>query len=369
MLPPEQGGPWIAAPTLGSRTAPTASRPRVAIHTDAPEFLATLLPAAAAPTAATEPAPGRGGTPDPALLPLLAAFHGEAGGRRPPVPLRCGMWRHLLVSGHADGSQYDRLIRLARDEVPLPHGVACVARTATGLQGFRGRSWVASPGNLHLTVHLAPGRAIERFETVFTALAAVAVLEAVDALPGLGGRARIRWVNDVVIDGAKVGGVLAHTQTRGEVVTTVTLGIGVNVETSPAVPLTVFVPAAAALRDFAPNGREPRLRQVLWPLLQALERNYRRLLDGGFAPIMDAYRRRSAVLGAEVFVSSDDADEQPRRLAAGRVRAIGDGLELLIDGRPRPVTRGRLVLDAATVARLCRAQPHDPAAPHPAPRT
>jgi biotin-[acetyl-CoA-carboxylase] ligase BirA-like protein len=321
----------------------------LAIYTDVPDYAGTLLPADAAPRFARSV-----GAPDVELDGLLQAFFGTS----PQIhsaALHDPLWRQLLVSGYSDGSQYERLIRLGRSGLALPHGLACVARTGSGLQGFRGRSWVASPGNIHLTVHLAPGRAIERFETVFTALAAVSVADAIDEVAGLEGRARIRWVNDVVIDGAKVGGVLAYTQTRGMTVTSVVLGIGVNVEATPVVRPTPFVPAAAALRDFS-GDPAPRLGEVLWSLLRALERNYRRLLADGFQPIVERYRARAAVLGEEVFISFDEPDERPRLLAAGRVSEIGDGLELYLDGWPEPVTRGRLIMGDAAEAALARAR-------------
>jgi BirA family transcriptional regulator, biotin operon repressor / biotin---[acetyl-CoA-carboxylase] ligase len=311
------------------------------VYTDDPAFARALL-AGAEQT-------GRRHSPDPAHAPLAERFFG-AGAAVPLVAAAHPFWRCLLVSGHTAGSQYDRIVRLGREGVPLPHGLVCVARGGTGLQGFRGRSWTACPGNLHLTVHLAPGREVPRFESVFLALAAVSVVEAIDAVPGLAGRAAIRWVNDVVIDGAKVAGVLAHTASRGTTVTGVTLGIGVNVETTPAVAPTAFVPAAAALGDFAPDPAAARLPALFRGVLDALEAGYRLLLAGGHRPLVERYRARSAVLGRTVAVSVDAPDEVPRIVASGRVAAIGDGLELHLDGRAAPVTGGRLVADPPAAA-------------------
>jgi biotin-[acetyl-CoA-carboxylase] ligase BirA-like protein len=323
----------------------------LAVYTDVPGHARTLLPPGTACVFTPYTAP------EPDVRPLLQSFFGESS-RVQRAPYAASSWRHLLVSGRASGSQYERLIRLAPVGAGVPHGVACIARTGSEFQGFRGRSWVGSPGNLHLSVHLAPQQPIARFESVFMALAAVSVVEAIEALPGLAGRARIKWVNDVLIDGAKVAGVLAHTQTRGATVTSVVLGIGLNVETTPAVRATAFVPAVASLREFAADPASLRLDEVLHRVLHALDRNYRILLSEGYAPLVERYRARSAVLDEEVLISSDDADEVPRVLAAGRVVAIGDGLELRLAGHPTPVTRGRLILPAGTP----RALAHHPSA-------
>lgn len=252
------------------------------------------------------------------------------------------LWRCALVSRYAEESQYARLIRIARTRT-IPHGLTCLAGAGSAFQGFRGRSWIGIEGNLHLSVHLSPMRPIERFETVFMALAAVSVIDAIDAVAGLREAAAIRWVNDVVIGEAKVAGVLAYSQTRGTVVTSVILGIGINVETLPDVQPTPFVPAVAALQDFTAPGAARR-GEVLRHLLGALARNYRDLVRRGFRPLMGRYRDRSAVRGRHVLLSSDDADQVPRVFAAGRVDKIGDGLELHLAGTPDPITRGRLIL-------------------------
>lgn len=260
------------------------------------------------------------------------------------APLALPGWRRILASDFAHGSQYDRLIQLARGTT-LPDRVACVARAGTGFRGFRGRSWSASPGNIHLAVHLAPDRPIARFETVFTALAAVAVAETVDTVPGLAGQARIKWVNDVLVRDAKVAGVLAYTQTRADTVTSVVLGIGLNVETTPAVERSAYVPAAACLRDFAPDPAASTA-PVLEVLLRALDRLYGEVLEVGHGAIMERYRARSAVLGRDVTIWADDGglDVSPHVLASGRVTAVGDGLELYLNGRSEPITKGRLIM-------------------------
>jgi BirA family transcriptional regulator, biotin operon repressor / biotin---[acetyl-CoA-carboxylase] ligase len=252
---------------------------------------------------------------------------------------------NVLRLDHAGSSQYAALIARLRAGERLAHGLAVVSGSGTGFQGFHGRSWEAVPGNVHLSLHLAPDRPIERFESVFMALAAVSVLEAIDAAPGLADLAAIRWVNDVLIRDAKVAGVLAHTQTRGATVTAVVLGIGINVETAPLVPPTPFVPRAASLRDFAPRPAAVERESVLTMLLAALERNYALLLSEGYGPIVERYRARSLVLGRSVVVSADHPDQRLDPVARGRVTAIGDGLELHLEGEPKPVWRGRLLVE------------------------
>jgi hypothetical protein len=50
------------------------------------------------------------------------------------------------------------------------------------------------------------------------------------------------------------------------------------------------------------------------------------------------------ILGREVEIYEDTAEDDPGKIAEGRVTAIGDNLELFIPGREKPVKRGRLAI-------------------------
>lgn len=176
-------------------------------------------------------------------------------------------------------------------------------------------------------------------------LAAVSVVDAIDSVSNLTAPAAIKWVNDILLDTAKVSGVLAYTQGAGKSVDAALLGIGLNVETTPTVEATAFVPRVGSLCDFSSGGVALSQGLVFEALLVALDRNYQLLLDGRGSELVDRYRERSIVVGREVTVYSDDAISSPQVIARGTVESIGENLELIIAGRDKPVSRGRLVLD------------------------
>ncbi len=272
----------------------------------------------------------------PEVQPVIGQVFGEVSLRDAEVE-SAPLWEHLLAVETAPRSQFDLLVELVREGRLPPRALVCVAGEGRGFHGMRNRPWVAPAGNLYLSAHLAPECPVDRAGVAFTVLAAVSVLEAVDALPGVEGRAGIKWVNDILIEGAKVCGVIAHTQMEGDRVGRVVLGIGLNVETAPEVAPTPQVPRAACLADFVPC----RQSDLLGPLLDVLARNYEELLEEGFDGLLDRYRRRSLALGREVAVSSEEGGITAR----GRVTAIGPHLELHLNGRDRPVHRGRLILE------------------------
>lgn len=255
-------------------------------------------------------------------------------------------WRYLLVAESSERSQYDLLIEQRRQGVQLPDGLLCLSGAGKGLHGLRNRPWAAEAGNIHLSVHLLPGIPVAESGIPFMVLAAISVVDAIDSVPEIAGKARVKWVNDILLEDAKVAGVLAYTEGTGRSIEAAVLGIGLNVETTPDVEGTPFVPKVGSLRDYVPDAESCVKGRVFDALNAALSRNYQVLLDGRGDELIERYRQRSVVIGRYVKVCVDDASSPPKTIAAGRVDAIGDNLELHLAGVDEPVTRGRLILDS-----------------------
>jgi len=270
-------------------------------------------------------------------------------GRKPTLVAQASsqMWSHLFAVETAPESQYDALIDLSRQGVTLPDRLLCFAETGDHFHGFRDRPWSATAGNIHLSARFAPPEDLNDATIGLLALAAVSVVEAIDAIPGLESRAGIKWVNDILIEGAKVCGILAHTEALSDRVTAGIVGIGLNVETTPEVEATPFVPRVASLRDSYPGPGGCNRDTVFRTLLDALARNYGRLIDGEYEGLLDRYRDRSIVIGREVAVCREEAGAEPNIVAQGCVTGLGNRLELLLDGVNEPINRGRLILDPA----------------------
>ena len=252
--------------------------------------------------------------------------------------------RTALCVSHSAFSQFDLVVELAGGPDPLPDGMVCMAGSGRGFHGQRGRPWAAEPGNLHLTIHWRPERVLSDQGVGFPMLAAVSVVESLDGLAGLSARPGIKWVNDILLDSAKVAGFVVHIQSQEDLVRSAVLGIGLNVETLPRVEPTEFVPAVTSLAANCPDPASCGLGVVLSRLLSRLEANYRKLCEGEAAALLDTYQERSVIMGRRVRILSDPLSGDSHELASGRVGRIGPRLEIYIDGRSEPVTRGRLIL-------------------------
>ena len=179
--------------------------------------------------------------------------------------------------------------RLAREGAP--EGTVVTARHQDAGRGRRGRQWWDAPGEaLLFSVLLRPSIPVAHVPQ----LSLVAALAVTDALDTVGVAARIRWPNDVLVEGRKICGILPDaTSAGGDRVAHVALGIGINVN-QLEFPGELEDRATSILRV---TGQRHDPAELLPVVLQALDRRYRDWLHGGFARARDEWRRRSSTLG------------------------------------------------------------------------
>lgn len=255
-------------------------------------------------------------------------------------------WRCACFVKEAGASQFDALRALLATGFRPPGPLFTLAGAGSGFRGQHGRAWAAAPGNLHLCAALCPAGLPAGQALALTMLPAVAAVDAIADVGGDAACAGIKWVNDIVLDGCKVGGVLTAAQTLDGRVGWAVLGIGLNVAVAPDVPPTRFVPAVGCLASYR-SGLT--LREVLAALLRALARRCRELEREGSAPLLAAYRAASVIIGRPVSVwpeAADGATTPDRPRSRGIVQAINGDLSLTLAGRPEPVRSGRLVIEA-----------------------
>ncbi|AXJ96711.1 MULTISPECIES: biotin--[acetyl-CoA-carboxylase] ligase [unclassified Sphingomonas] len=119
------------------------------------------------------------------------------------------------------------------------------AERQTAGRGRQGRAWQSPPGNLYAST-LVRLRPTDPPPASLALVAAVALHETLDLY--LPGRAMLKWPNDVLIDGAKLSGILLERSGEALVV-----GIGVNVAHHPDLPdrATTSLAAAGCVIDAA----------------------------------------------------------------------------------------------------------------------
>jgi BirA family biotin operon repressor/biotin-[acetyl-CoA-carboxylase] ligase len=220
----------------------------------------------------------------------------------------------------------------------LPDGTAVVADAQTRGRGRSGRAWHTAPGRglaLSVLMHLDCDR---RSSGAVPLLAGLAVAR---GLERLGVATRLKWPNDLLLDGRKVAGILCesrHVPVHGDVVV---LGIGVNVaqrgEDFPA-------ELDGTATSLALAGFDRSREVVAAECLNAIEPLWTELQEAGREPLLAAWRARADFWGEPVTVRTPSG---PLSGIARTLDADGGLVLTLPTGDEAVVLAGDLELPAA----------------------
>jgi BirA family transcriptional regulator, biotin operon repressor / biotin---[acetyl-CoA-carboxylase] ligase len=193
-------------------------------------------------------------------------------------------------------------------------GVVIIAEEQYAGRGRLGRSWETPPRAAVLMSLLLRPRLPVHALPLLPLLTGVAVVESVRGV----GRApaTLKWPNDVLVTGRKLGGILVERLDDAVVV-----GIGINVSTR-ADEAAVTTATSLALEGGA-TDREPLVKE----LLRSFSRRYRAFLDasGSAQAVLPAYRAVCETIGSDVGVELPGG-----RTVTGRAVDVDDGGRLVV---------------------------------------
>jgi BirA family transcriptional regulator, biotin operon repressor / biotin---[acetyl-CoA-carboxylase] ligase len=239
------------------------------------------------------------------------------------------VWRDVRVVEETASTNADVAAAARAGE---PEGLVLLAEEQTGGRGRLARLWVSPPrAGVYVSVLLRPAPAAPTWP-LLSLLAGLAVVEAVAAVGRVD--ARLKWPNDVLVDGRKLAGILAE-----RVDDAVVLGIGINVSTKAA-----ELPATGTSLAIAGGATDREV--VAAEVLRALHRRYVgwRDTDGAGTSVLASYRQMCETIGSDVTVElpgghvvvgvasgvddagrlevRDSADGPPQRFTAGDVTHV-----------------------------------------------
>lgn len=173
-----------------------------------------------------------------------------------------------------------------------PDGSVFIAEVQTRGKGSRGRGWVSPRGiGIWHSILLKPDITPLEVQRI-TLAAGLAVCKAI------GLDAKIKWPNDIVINGKKVCGILTEMSAEMDMVNYVVCGIGINVNTESFAEEI----AHRATSMYLESGIKYRRDEIISRLLNKFEYYYKKFLDSGLGAILDEYKQNCVTLGKEVSV-------------------------------------------------------------------
>lgn len=243
----------------------------------------------------------------PPLSPAAIAAHGDNNSLRTtpitvlPVVGSTNDWLRSAVSAGADVRQ------------------AVTTECQIAGKGRLGRSWATPVGG---SIALSLGMRLQRTAPQLGGLSLVIGLAVVDALDpdgvlGLG----LKWPNDVLADGRKLGGILIEILTAASDQTELMIGIGINHRLPRAVVDTID----KAVIDLQSLGQRTPRNALIAAIMDRVDVFVTEFEQSGFAPFADAFRaahqyhgREARVLGADSTVEGvvQGVDTQGRLLLA-----------------------------------------------------
>jgi BirA family biotin operon repressor/biotin-[acetyl-CoA-carboxylase] ligase len=217
------------------------------------------------------------------------------------------------------------------------NGTIILAETQTAGRGRAGRSWVSPPDvGLYFTLAIMLSTDEPRPLAYVTPLAVAEAIEEIARRFGGDLRVDLKWPNDALIDGKKVGGVLIEMAEKdGEPVALIGVGINVNLQTADYPEIADI---ATSVRD-ALAFEVPR-EELLAAFCDHFEALYEAAKAGSRAPF-EAWKQRLVTLGSEVVATG--AGETIRGVAVD-VNEDGTLVIELPDGSRRTVEAGDVTL-------------------------
>ena len=190
----------------------------------------------------------------------------------------------------------DRIRELALEGAP--EGTLAVAEMQTAARGRRGRAWQApAESGVWMSLLLRPD-ILPTQASVLTLLAGIALAEAIEDVTGM--EAGIKWPNDILLNGKKLVGILTEMDCDMEQIHSVTVGMGINVNTK-AFPQDLQEIATSLYLE---SGREFDRAEIVGCVMKRFEGLYEEFLEKGgvFAPFQERYRAKCLNMGKEVRV-------------------------------------------------------------------
>jgi BirA family transcriptional regulator, biotin operon repressor / biotin---[acetyl-CoA-carboxylase] ligase len=169
-----------------------------------------------------------------------------------------------------------------------PEGTVVLAEAQTAGRGRSGRSWHSERGTgLYFTILLRP-RLAPAQAPLLTMLAGVSAHTAITAQTGL--VPELKWPNDLLLNGKKLGGILTEMHAEPSQVRFVIVGIGINVN-QEKFPGELSSMATSIRKE---SGRASYRLELLVRLLVQFESDYNRFLREGPSFVVARFERVSS---------------------------------------------------------------------------
>ncbi len=209
-----------------------------------------------------------------------------------------------------------------------PGRLAILAAEQTKGRGSRGRAWTGASGNLHVSALFRPEELAPQ-PGFWALMAGISLHECVAAYLPDTDALKLKWPNDLMHQGAKLGGILIDSAiTAHGMLDWVVIGLGVNLRVAPTIEGRAT--AALAGAPIPPAALAAKLLQSFdhWTLRP-------------FQELRDAWLDRAQPIGTWLSITTGTST------CAGAFAGLADDGALLLSGHATPITTGEVFVPHA----------------------
>ncbi|RKF23276.1 biotin--[acetyl-CoA-carboxylase] ligase [Altericroceibacterium spongiae] len=210
----------------------------------------------------------------------------------------------------------DLLSRLMSGE-KVAEGDWLVANRQTAGRGRQGRSWLSEAGNFYGSTVVFP-QASDPVPAGLSFVTALALYEALVPMLERPDCLRLKWPNDVLLDGAKLAGILLESKGSGPG-SGLVIGVGVNLAAAPAI-------ADRDVRSVAGRGVAPDRDLFASRLAESFSKELRLWRQQGLSPVLERWLAVAHPVGTPLSVHATDSSR-----ISGRFAGLGDDGALLLE--------------------------------------
>ncbi len=178
-------------------------------------------------------------------------------------------------------------------------GLVVIANRQSQGRGRRERNWDSIPGGLYFSILLRPRLSLDKIGKI-TLLAGISIVETLRRIYQL--RVKLKWPNDVLIDGKKICGILTELSANVENVNYIVLGIGINCNQNTDLWSPQLKQIATSLNKAV--GRNIDTTYLSKEILMDFERKYFSFIQGDFDQLIGLVKEYSSFLGQTVQIET-----------------------------------------------------------------
>ena len=236
------------------------------------------------------------------------------------APETAGFWPagvQRVILDEADSTMAEA--RRRADEFSGPTWI--MAHQQSAGHGRRGRPWHMPKGNFAATLIFRPDSSPAN-AALRSFIASLALYQTL-AMTAPADRISLKWPNDVLLDGAKVAGILLESEGRGARVDWLAVGIGVNLAASPGVD-TLEAGAIPPISLVEATGKTVSPEDFLFWLASHFADLEQQFQEQGFEPLRQLWLRHAARVGQQITART------ARESLTGTFETIDDAGQLVL---------------------------------------